>query len=127
MFLGNRLTSKFNTLYFLQAAPSEFLLPVRVFLPLLDDGALHGFAVELSVVVDLDGPDGVAPLDKHDLALPGADNLRPLERPDVAEQFEDVLLRHRRLQVRHHDLGALQRAHVRGLGSAVESTLKAIL
>ena len=54
---------------FLQAASINFTLLLRVFLPLADDGALHGFAVELPVVVDLDGPDGVAPLDEDNLAL----------------------------------------------------------
>ena len=70
MFFGG-IGSPLNSIPkdFLLVAPSEFLLPVRVFLPLLDDGALHGFAVELSVVVDLHGPDGVTPLDEHDLTL----------------------------------------------------------
>ena len=47
----------------------NFTLLLRVFLPLADDGALHGFAVELPVVVYFDGPDRVAPLHEHDLAL----------------------------------------------------------
>ena len=60
-----------------------------------------------------------------------SDDLCPLEGADIPEKLDDVLLRHRRLQVRHHDLGALQRAHmVRGGQSgrtAVEPTLEAIL
>ena len=62
--------------------------------------------------------------------LPVSDDLGPLERADVPEELDYVLLRHRRLQVRHHDFGALQRAHVvRGQGGrpAVEPTLEAIL
>ena len=55
------------------------------------------------------------------------DDLGPLERADVAEELDDVLLRHRRLQVRNHDLGALQRAHVRGGGGCVEPVVEATL
>ena len=61
---------------------------------------------------------------KSDLSV--SDDLGPLEGADVAEEFDDVLLRHRRLQVRHDDLGALQRAHVRRQRRrpAVETTLE---
>ena len=59
--------------------------------------------------------------------LSASDDLCPLERSDVPEEFEDVLLRHRRLQVRNHDLGALQRAHVRGGGGGVEPVVETTL
>ena len=71
-----------------------------------NDLALHRSAVELSVVVDVDGSLGVAEVDVDDFGRSGGRDLGPLQRSDVAEQLHDVLLGHRGQEIRDDDLGA---------------------
>ena len=79
-------------------------------LPGPQEVALHGFPVELPVVVDFHRLDGVGPVHEDDLGRSAAvEQLCALQGADVAEKLGDVVLRHRRLEVRDHHLGALMR------------------
>ena len=73
---------------------------------LTDDLAFHGSAVQLPVVVNVDGPLSVVVVDVDDLGGARGRHLGPLQRPDVAEQLRDVLLGHRGQEIRHDDFGA---------------------
>ena len=73
---------------------------------LSDDLALHRSPVQLSVVVNVDGPLSIAEVDVDNFSCARRRDLGALERSDVAEEFRDVLLSHRWQQIRDDDLRA---------------------
>ena len=73
-----------------------------------DDLALHRLSVELTIVVDLDGLNGVRLVDVDDLGRSRIGDLRTFDDPDVAEKLDDVLVADSLLEVRYDHLRTLK-------------------